>query len=362
MTSKMSHTQPPSLFLPSLRNLAAISPSDVSRGITYLRSLYTPRIRGSKILGRITPDGSTISWPSSSPEDLDALVGDEFERGYSIRWLTYLAHNATQIQASAEEIAVIIDSAAAVLANCGGPASAGVLIRTIVFPASGIEVTLQDIPLDNGMASVGAQTWGGAFVLAEMIATHPEEFQLHKKSQSTLRVLELGSGTGLVGITVAKIANHLDLPTRVVCTDAYPPALHNLATNISANFDNISGTLSVESLALDWSIMANKPLTALFPPPLDIAFDIILGADIIYEAEHALWIRKVLTRFLRRNGLFHLLVPLRPTHAAESGTIEMVFIADGQGPEILSKETILCAPEKPSEEEIVYAYYRIGWQ
>ncbi|KAJ7197933.1 putative methyltransferase-domain-containing protein [Mycena pura] len=382
----MGDTQPPSLRLPQLRGLAELSPALIIDCIEYLRKIYTPEVRGSRIRRRIPQNASNSQQsyrnassdlsPSDQPEDKMAVLrADKFERAYAIRWLTYLAHNGDRLQGLATEIAEIIDRAASLLANCGGPSSAGILTRLLTVPSARgppISVKLRDIPLDDGMASVGAQTWGGACVLAEIISIQPADFGLEAVDadtrpgrRTTLRVLELGAGTGLVGIAVGKIAMQLARETTVVCTDAYPPALENLAANIAANFPAADDcAVSVSSHLLDWSALARAPLEDVIPPPLDAPFDLILGADIVYEAEHAVWIRACLVRLLTRtaSACFHLVIPLRRTHARESSTIETVFASDGDSEVgILYKETIVCDVEGEAGNEVEYAYYRIGW-
>nr|GAT60923.1 predicted protein [Mycena chlorophos] len=360
----MVEPKPPSLRLPALRDIASLSVSDINECLSYLQILYTPRIRASNISRRIAQHGSVIHWHSartSSP--IDAFISDDFERSYAIRWLNYLACNSDRLQASTEETASITDRAAAILANCGGASSAGVLTRNLDFfsPSLGqFNLSVRDIPLQDGMASVGAQTWGGACVLAEVIVTEPRQF-LHSRGAAALRVLELGAGTGMVGMTLAKIAHKLRVPVEVVCTDAYPPALENLAINISSNFSAVSDSCSITSLPLDWSAVANQSLSVPLLPPLDQPFDLVVGADIIYEAEHASWIRLVLTRLLKKQSLFHLVIPLRRTHAAESSTVESVFLDNDVGPRIISKETLVCELDEKSGEEMEYAYYQIGW-
>ncbi|KAH7881728.1 hypothetical protein F5I97DRAFT_795448 [Phlebopus sp. FC_14] len=80
-----------------------------------------------------------------------------------------------------------------------------------VYQAWKIEVQVTDIP----MISVGAQTWGGACVLAEKIVGHPEhlgmvlDVSLGGDDNSTGRTLfsnwRKGAGTGLVRLTAARL-------------------------------------------------------------------------------------------------------------------------------------------------------------
>lgn len=103
------------------------------------------------------------------------------------------------------------------------------------------------------------------------------------------------------------------------------------------------------------------------------SFDLIIGADIVYEREHAVWVRSCVERFLRRpdgrgdeGGKFHLVVPLRGTHVGEVGCVEDVWRRRGSVGAylaILSKEDIVCDAyrDRGEDEEVVYRYYKIGW-
>ncbi|KAF8171054.1 hypothetical protein K438DRAFT_1982331 [Mycena galopus ATCC 62051] len=148
--------------------------------------------------------------PIPNSDSTAAWRSDEFERAYTIRWLTYLVNNVEKLRGSPSEVDSVVGRAASLLANCGGTSSAGTIARTFEFPSERgpISITVQDIPLENGdIASVGAQTWGGACVLSEIIAAQPADFGLVKDPLSpSLRVLELGAGTGLVGLVLVTVA------------------------------------------------------------------------------------------------------------------------------------------------------------
>ncbi|KAJ7121646.1 putative methyltransferase-domain-containing protein, partial [Mycena epipterygia] len=365
----------PSLRLPPLRGLATLMPAVLLDCIEYLRVLYTPAVRGSRIRRRIPSTTSQLKSPppqivTPSLPDLDvitALRADDFERAYTIRWLAYLINNAELLQGQSADVETVVERASALLANCGGTSGAGVIDRVLDFPSSpnNISITLRDIPLENGdFSSVGAQTWGGACVLAEILVAQPADFQLVKRP-TPLRVLELGAGTGLVGLALAKKAEDLGVNATVVCTDFYPSVLQNLAANIGANFP--PQRRSISSHFLDWSVFSREDPPSLFPP-FDQPFDLILGADIVYEPEHAAWIHACVSRFLHctKSSQFHLVIPLRPTHALESSSVEVVFQRHSQDPTaqaltIISKETIVCDVEGSATEEVEYSYYRIGW-
>ncbi|TFL06381.1 hypothetical protein BDV98DRAFT_559316 [Pterulicium gracile] len=87
-------------------------------------------------------------------------------------------------------------------------------------------------------------------------------------------------------------------------------------------------------------------------------FDVVVGADIIYEAEHARWIRECLIRLLKPGAEFHLVIPLRKTHAVECETVERVFGLERELG-ILGRERIRCRGD--GDDVVEYSYYRIGW-
>ena len=208
-------------------------------------------------------------------------------------------------------------------------------------------------------------------------------------------VLELGAGTGLVSLVCARFlaalgptADAKDSKTTVTATDYHQIVLKNLDHNIQANFP--TGTpphVSFSAHALDWSRYSTEGgcSVAFSESPFDRPFDVILGADVIYEPQHAIWIRDCVSALLRRptttHGVdpaplprFHLVMPLRPTHAYESRAVEEVFPLVEQGhvtegkiiPEprlrILEKKTMLCEVEDSRPRaDVEYVYYVIGW-
>ena len=277
-----------------------------------------------------------------------------------------------------------------------------------------------------------------------------------------LRILELGAGTGLVSLTICKLLQNLmttyGLPspmsseahsplvsphasvatldsllgstskpipissaTVLIATDHYPPVLENLASNIATNFPSrtqqSNDPISFTSHNLDWSHFSStyatgNPTAATPPKPFDEPFDLIFGADIIYELEHASWLKLCLSVLLRKPDLaashaeidismnidpaFHLVIPLRSTHVRESRTVELVFpfsseyfkevrgvsgddappatirdFREGEALEmcVLSKEVIVCEAEDgegdddggDGENGVTYLYYKIGW-
>ncbi|KMT00797.1 hypothetical protein BVRB_9g220740 isoform C [Beta vulgaris subsp. vulgaris] len=131
--------------------------------------------------------------------------------------------------------------------------------------------------------SVGLQVWRAELLLADYI--------LHKMSSSSVFngavAVELGAGTGLVGILIARVAE------AVFITDHGVEVLDNCARNVHINSGLFRSESSVKVRELDWQ----KPW-----PPLDLGSSVryswtsseveevdraslLLAADVIYSDE-----------------------------------------------------------------------------
>ena len=412
---------PPTAYLPPIKNIGNYSLQTLNDALHYLRRIYNPEVRGSRRRRQhqnalAATDTNTVL--SESRLELDTLRTDRFERTYAIKWLTALISqlgnfqnpdladsSPTLHQSMPEDL--VLQNAASLLAICAGTASAGVIARQFVFESLSdsfkIKVELMDVPLDNrDYGSVGAQTWGGACIMAEMIVDHPTQFGFHQfehhhqhpSPPTAFRCLELGAGTGLVSITITKMMQKsIETSTtelEVVATDYYPSVLANLERNVNSNFPSESSSslsspstsVRILTRALDWSTFSSE---TTHEPVFETPFDLILGADIVYESQHALWIKSCLTKLLRKpyssspsssttsiniSPTFHLVIPLRSTHTLESNTIEQAFPFNDSNAStttttelvIHHKEIITCDAESGREgEDVEYAYYKIGW-
>ncbi|XP_046330298.2 protein N-lysine methyltransferase METTL21A-like isoform X2 [Haliotis rufescens] len=122
------------------------------------------------------------------------------------------------------------------------------------FHLGGHDIHIQQ---DWGSLGVAAVVWDAAIVLCEYLELHPEVV-------GQKQVVELGAGTGLVGIVASYLGGHVTVTER-------REAMPNLRKTVNSNtVDSCPGSITAKEL--DWT-------TDLSPHP---QYDVILGADIVY--------------------------------------------------------------------------------
>lgn len=134
--------------------------------------------------------------------------------------------------------------------------------------------------------NLGMKTWVSSYLLSrrlhKMLESQPELVPTSSTEPSTpndkqLRALELGSGTGLVGLSFAALKGK---SATIHLTDL-PEIVPNLAHNASLNVELMKTTeASVTTGVLDWSVTPN-PL-----PTAEERYDVILAADPLYSPLH----------------------------------------------------------------------------
>ncbi|CDZ97449.1 Putative N2,N2-dimethylguanosine tRNA methyltransferase [Phaffia rhodozyma] len=432
---------PPSLFLPHIgRDLSAYSPVVLLGHTEHLRSIFLPPVLGSGKEEPAVPPDSGYSSDSEVPssayeEDLDdALLNDEFEQNYARGWLTrivkggevWIEESEDDAQAEREAKERVVDAAASLLAIWSGTTAAGAILRTVDLPRN-LALTINDAPYSSQAPdSVGVQTWGSSILFARRLAKSPSTFDiLPSSSSSPQRILELGAGTGVLSLTLGSLPGEsIHRDSLIVATDFHPLVLENLKKNMDLNFDQMSdkdgselnqdtwiGNAGAQVLVrpLDWlffhqdvetSITVGRDgtrnkedvgdLSSLIGSGLDAPFhqrfDVIFGADIIYESHHSPWIKSTVLHFLAfpknlsgaaaSDPSFHMFMPLRPTHSVELRSVESTFplasslpSRNGRSSEELAwrlavteLEDVLTRERGVGRaDERGYRRYRIGW-
>lgn len=133
-------------------------------------------------------------------------------------------------------------------------------------------------------------TWTSSFVLASVLHKLPVDLSL----PSSIPVLEIGAGTGLVGLTAAALWK-----SPVVLTDL-PVIVPGIIGNVELNSTIVKDLIRCGSL--DWSSPNTLQLEdgVLYEADKHKA-QVILAADTIYSEEHPELLSKTISRWLAPN-------------------------------------------------------------
>ena len=185
-------------------------------------------------------------------------------------------------------------SASARISERSGRSAMPTMLRTFKV-ANDVKIALREPSLTED--KLGLKTWTSSLLLARRLTT----LRKHIPSDE-FRVLELGAGTGLVGIAAACLWK-----AEVTLTDL-PEIISNLQNNIDQNRDLIQsfGGLAL-NMSLDWSDIVHVPKSH------DQRFPLVLAADPLYSPEHPRLLANTVVRWLRRthDARFIVELPLR---------------------------------------------------
>ena len=247
------------------------------------------------------------------------------------------------------------------------------MIRTWTIPSSDskreLSIDICEPPLTGD--DLGLKTWGTAFVMAkklEEIAARYFQKALSLESRWP-RVLEVGAGTGLLGITAAMLWD-----ASFTLTDL-PEILPNLSSNILRNNDKLMG--SVEAEVLDWAYLDRSELSSgHFDVGFKIAvlqdmahvligFQVILVSDPLYDDVHPKLVAKVIAKYLKpgQDSRVLAVVPLRDETTEK---LKTTFVANliHHGFESIIQDEDVCYDDwedARGDDELVKCWWGI-WQ
>ncbi|KAG8754168.1 hypothetical protein FRC14_005320 [Serendipita sp. 396] len=320
----------PTVLLPPMRKTVLLSTTTVAEFVSKLAQIYTPDVLGTQpSVGPLHEEDdnalsatydwadlsisndsheleSPVEYPNVNSEhanilpkidlsdaDRERLLSDEFERSYALRWLTGLIAHADEWIRRGEE----------------------------------------NGDNDKDVDQLQKQREG----------------VIERASALLAACSELGAGTGLLSILSWRLLQHQALSGHqlrqclVLATDFHDSVLSNLESNIDLNrahSQSVVPTVCIETRHLDWGDCPHFSNQE--------RFDVVLGADIIYEREHAQLIKAVVEMTLKQptrsntsGGVFWLMYPLRHTHSVEIRMTEEVF------------GTVLEETTFPTNEEVV---------
>jgi predicted nicotinamide N-methyase len=198
------------------------------------------------------------------------------------RYLTSIVSSGLQWIHDDEAKEDIWNKASARLSERSGRTAMGAMSRKfqIPSPTGSFELDIHEPALTGD--DLGLKTWAASYLLAKRLHTFSIPSPIIGRR---LQVLELGSGTGLVGLAMA------GLGADVVLTDL--PSIHtNLARNTESNASIIAQNGgSARTGVLDWT----KPTICELTPGVGDGsknkesmskFPLILAADSLYSPEH----------------------------------------------------------------------------
>lgn len=232
------------------------------------------------------------------------------------QYLTSIVSSSLSWIKSDEAKEEVWNAAAARLSERSGRTAMPSMSRVFHIPLSDaqeVALTLHEPSLtaDN----LGMKTWVSSFVLSRRLHTIldavpelvPSESTTSQCSQQKVRALELGSGTGLVGLSFAVLRG---ASASVHLTDL-PAIVPNLSHNVDLNRSVLeSSGAQVSTGVLDWSVVPDTE------PTREERYDIILAADPLYSPEHPKWLVQTIARWLSTglNARVVVEMPLREAY------------------------------------------------
>lgn len=216
---------------------------------------------------------------------------------HELRWVTSVISNDL-MWLNADDRAVVLDLASATLAsNCGRFASPS-LTRDIVIgnhkdpDREPLKLTIHEPTLVND--ALGLKTWSTSFMVAqklqEILAGH---------LRKDINAIELGAGTGLLGISVSRLFD-----INMTLTDYLPEVLSNLRRNVAEN--NAKCTVEL----LDWANLAASEVIKN-----KTFFDLVILSDCNYTEEQPLLVTRALTAISHAGSLVLCAYPERSGNA-----------------------------------------------
>jgi predicted nicotinamide N-methyase len=175
--------------------------------------------------------------------------------------------------------------------------------------------------------NLGLKTWASSFVFARNWHTLRDRIPLVFGKDENATILELGAGTGLVGIAAAAV-----LGANVLLTDL-PEIVPNLQRNIASNKDMIKSRKgSARAATLDWTVPerivyseeTDESTRALVAETESSKYPLIVSADPIYSKEHPKWLVQTISCHLMHGPDARVLIqiPIREAYAEERADLK----------------------------------------
>lgn len=202
--------------------------------------------------------------------------------------------------------------------------------RVVTFEIRGCKFKINEPSYED--SDLGWKTWPAGVLLASYISkAEPEVGKL---------TLELGCGTGLVGLASALWNPH----SEHYLTDYHENVLRNVRTTLALN----GSPVNVKVQKLNWDWFEKDLINGGLDPQLDFwnpllgSFKVIYAADILYQLRHACSVPRVIKAFLASSkndtpealttqdiSKAYVLIPIRSTHLQDTVTFERELVDQG---------------------------------
>ena len=150
-----------------------------------------------------------------------------------------------------------------------------------------LSVKLNQQTLFTADGGEGLHLWEASVVLTRYCLQNKDIF----KNKS---VIELGTGCGLLGISILK---QIPLISHYTFSDYQDSVLNNLNNNLAKN--NLKDNKKYDILKLDWRDYEK----------IDLKYDIILGSELIYQGGFIKELAKLINKLLKDDGICYISMP-----------------------------------------------------
>ncbi|KAM0806422.1 putative methyltransferase-domain-containing protein [Usnea florida] len=245
-----------------------------------------------------------VAPPSYTPQPTDPQPPPVNENGIPSYLTRIISSPLTWISPDTDKEAVW-EAASKRLAERSGRTAIPSQSRLFSIPIDGprtIDIALHEPSLSND--NLGHKTWLASYLLAKRLPRLlPRVFPAISPAlllpspsppHPPPHIIELGAGTGLLGIAAAALFH-----TTTHLTDL-PAILPNLRANIATNRP-LTSKSCVTASPLDWSSFSHLS-TPEHPQIKRQTYDIILAADTLYAPAHPAWLVDTMRQLLKWDG------------------------------------------------------------
>ncbi|KAK9474846.1 putative methyltransferase-domain-containing protein [Dipodascopsis tothii] len=218
------------------------------------------------------------------------------------------AHAADDVEVSEDILGALVGLMSAVAGGAGVSTDASPVRYSFDRPDGGEDtIRISEVrTLISGFGSTGLRTWEAALALGEHLLAG------HGPQVAGRRVLELGAGSGFVGLLCSKLG-----AASVALTDGSPEVVGRLAGNIAAN-----GVANVSAGVLRWGAGDEDHA-------VPGGVDVVLGADLTYDAVLGALLAHTLAAALAASPRAEIVIAATVRSAETVGAFEAALAAHG---------------------------------